>query len=319
MDFEEGKKYPLLIIAGTTSSGKSKLAEEIADRTPSDLISADSVQVYKHFNIGSAKPDKKTLEKYNYHLIDAIAPSKIFSSNDFTQKAEQLILQSWLFKRLPIIVGGTGFYIRSLLQGIGELPALKKQNREILNKLWDTDFQHKVFHILKSLYNNRGVDFKIKISDRYRLQRRWETLLFDGDILEILSQPKPGLLQKYPISLNYWILSPPREELEKKIRERTQAMLAKGLLGEVEKILKLEGLNSDFMPLRSVGYRQCISFFNGEIKDKEELEEKIVIATRQYAKRQRTWFRDEPGILIRSKQELDIMKRDFLQKVSLSR
>ncbi len=304
---------PLFIIGGPTGSGKTALAERICDQLPCNLISADSIQIYKHFDIGSAKPDSHSLKNYPYFLIDFQEPHKNFSAFDFTQKALAIIQSSWRDKKIPILVGGTGFYIRSLLLGLSEIPPIPEDLRDLLRSHHQTDAIHKIELTLKAIYKSLNLPWTILPGDSYRLSRAWEVLLATGIPYPQFRKTSRGLFQHFRIDLHYLYIDLPRESLWQRIEMRTKSMIEKGLIEETKDLL-LRGIPSDCVPMRSLGYKETLLFLKEKIRTVSELKDTIVLSTRQFSKRQRTWFRAEPAIPMSSHEQIEIYITRLIEK-----
>lgn len=273
------KRKPIAII-GPTASGKSGLALALAERIKGEIVSCDSVQVYKRFNIGSAKPNLEERHRVPHHLIDLVSWNETFDAARYRELALQSIKEISERGHVPIIAGGTGLYFRALCgEKFHDLPSdveLRKQldtlsNEALMKKLQELDLVR-----AKKLHPN----------DRFRLMRACEISMLTGQSLASLSEGEDiAAIQPFTVLCN-----PPREDLLEIIQKRSVKMLQDGLVDEVESLLK-QGCPDSAKPMQSIGYRQVCEYLKGDISENQLLE-KIVIATRQYARKQLMWFRN---------------------------
>ena len=282
-------KKPIAFILGPTASGKTDLAIEICDSVPAEIISVDSVMVYKDCNIGSAKPSKDILEKYQHHLVDCIEPSSIFSVSDFYCSSLELIDEIHSRDKLPVFVGGTMMYFRTLISGLDSLPPRNDDYRLELEELKKHNGDEYLYQMLVSI----DLDYAATLnkSDDKRIIRALEVYKFTGKkMTSLLGQvDKNFLLEKYNLK-QMGILDKDRSILHKRIEKRLEAIINDGLVEEAKNILNKYKI-ADSHPIRkSVNYKQAISFINKEI-DEHEFFNTALFATRQLAKRQITWIR----------------------------
>ncbi len=272
----------ILIICGPTGSGKSALGLKIAETFNGEIVSCDSVQIYRGFDIGSAKPTQDEQNRIPHHMIDIVNWSQDFDAGQYAVMARAAATQIRERGKLPIVVGGSGLYLRAFL-GEGwhaDLPKnddlRKKLNEKTVDELRDT---------LEKLDPIRAKE--IHPNDKFRLARALE-------LLTLLGKPVREVERKgeLPECLNdpYIIfLDPPRKYLHETILNRTKSMLATGLVEEVRSLLA-EGCPWNAKPMQTIGYKETFRFLRGEFET-SQLEELILFATRQYAKRQMTWFK----------------------------
>lgn len=276
------KKDNVIAIIGPTASGKSNLGMALAERWNGEIVSCDSVQVYKAFDIGSAKPSKEEQARIPHHMIDLVTWKQTFDAARYRDSALEKIQEIHARGKRAIIVGGTGLYFRALCGSqFHDLPS-SAELRAQLETLSNEELHKK----LASLDQDRGK--QIHINDRFRLLRACEIALLTGESLQTLSLSRTENLQR-PFTV---LCNPPREDLLKTISLRSEHMLKAGLLDEVESLLK-EGCPDSTKPMQSIGYRQVCDFFRGDMSQNQILE-KIIIATRQYARKQMMWFRKVP-------------------------
>ncbi len=271
---------PFVVIVGATASGKSDLSLRIAREFSGEIINCDSIQVYKKFDIGSAKPSTKDQDKIRHYLINICDWGEGFDAGRYAELARQAIEEVVSRGKLPIVVGGTGLYLRALLEDRfhNQLPkdeAIREQLKEKpLNELYES---------LKQMDPKRCEE--LHPNDRVRIERALEINLISGcPVSEMIQTPREKTDSPFTIYLN-----PPKELLLKKIESRCKHMIDEGLVEEVKSLLEV-GVDPASKPMQSIGYRQVNDMLQGLISEKD-LAESMVIATRQYAKKQRTWFR----------------------------
>ncbi|MGV2871094.1 tRNA (adenosine(37)-N6)-dimethylallyltransferase MiaA [Colwellia sp. E150_009] len=276
---------------GPTASGKTALAMALCDALPCDIISVDSALVYRDMDIGTAKPTADELSKYPHRLINLRDASQSYSAADFCQDALVEIAKIRANNRIPLLVGGTMMYFKSLIEGISPLPAannaIREQiEKEALEKGWE------VLH--EELTNIDPVSAqRIHPNDPQRLTRALEVFRLTGNTLTQLTQTKGDKLEGN--ILQFAITPKKRSSLHERIAIRYQQMIAQGFEQEVVTLKKRTDLHEDLPSIRCVGYRQMWQYLNGEF-DHEEMVFRGVCATRQLAKRQLTWLRNWPSL-----------------------
>jgi tRNA dimethylallyltransferase len=272
----------LIVICGPTATGKTEVAFSLAKKMNSEIISFDSIQVFKRFNIGAAKPPPNYLKEIKHHLIDEIEPHTPFTAGDFRRQATQILQAS--DREYMVLVGGTGFYLQALLKGMHEIPEVSAETKIKLQEDLALKGLVPLFKELQSL--DPEYTKKIHINDQYRIVRALE-LLYSGSktVTEINEsfESSPPLFSTQLIGLRR-----KREVLRTAVESRTNFMLRNGLVDEVRGLIR--DFSTTLKPLQSVGYREVTQFLNGEIKE-EELESLITTSTLQLAKRQATWFK----------------------------
>lgn len=293
----------VLAIFGPTASGKSALAFELACRMNAEIISCDSVLVHRGFDVGSAKPPAHERARVPHHLIDVVDANEPWDTGRWAKAAHAAILDVLARGRLPIVVGGTGLYWRALISDNfhGDLPS----SPEIRARL-DMLPSAVLWQRLHEVDAKRAAE--IHPNDRYRLIRALE-------LLELLGKPLRELPPMRAPSAFEWrtvYLDPPRALLHERIKQRTTAMLEAGLISEVEGLLA-QGVPETSKPMQSIGYREVVDFLRGRLS-RDELHDAIAAATRQYAKRQCTWFRKlQPDLHVTGSSSVE----DLLQKIAL--
>lgn len=277
---------------GPTASGKTELAFAIADEFPCEIISVDSVMVYKGMNIGSAKPDADTLKKYPHHLIDILEPEKSYSAADFRDDALRLIADAHNNKKIPLLVGGTMLYFSALLRGISKMPSADAEVRKKISDLAD-EKGWGVVHAQLAEVDPQAAE-RIHQNDPQRIQRALEVYELTG--IPISDWHTESEKSQLPFEVLKLALIPDdRANLHKLIEQRFDQMLQQGFLQEAKELFQRETLHEDLPSMRSVGYRQAWKHVQGEYNT-EMMREKAIIATRQLAKRQLTWLRSESNL-----------------------
>ncbi len=278
------KKLPLVIINSPTATGKTGLAIELALDFGGEIISADSLQVYRYLDIGTAKPTMEQRNKVKHYLIDVVDPDEEFNAAIFTEKARTIIAEL-ARKRKPVFVaGGTGLYIRALLQGIIETPKVDEDIRNYYRHLGEIHGKEYLFNLLQK--KDAQAAQKIKPNDSIRVIRALEVLDQSGE--SIIAKQSRHSFADSPYHTYKIGLQVDSVQLKERIAQRTEKMIAQGLVSEVENILE-RGYSKKLKPLQSLGYRQVIKYLSGECKW-EEAVRLINRDTRHYAKRQMTWF-----------------------------
>ncbi len=285
-------KPKVIVIAGPTASGKTALGVALAKRINGEVISADSMQIYKEMTIGTAKPTFSEMDGIEHHLIDFVQPSERYSVANFKHDAENKIVEILNKNKVPIIVGGTGLYIDSLIYGI-EYPDVKYDEtyRTELMKIAQTE------EGLKELYDKAiEIDYdamqKISCNDKKRIARILEIYKATGKTKTQLEKESRGADVRYDYKV--FAINMEREKLYERINLRVDLMIKNGLIDEVKKILEKY---SEFpTAMQGLGYKEVVKFLNGEYS-KEEMIAVIKQETRRYAKRQLTWFRKNKSII----------------------
>jgi len=284
-----------IFLMGPTASGKTDAAMLLSDNFPVDIISVDSAQVYRGFNIGSAKPKQEELNKYPHHLIDCKGPCERYSVNEFKLDVEKVSIKIYKENRTPILVGGTMMYFNSLVNPLNEMPESTMEARQSVEKDLDR-------HGLQEMYKKLSqidpiIVKKIKGTDKQRIMRALEVYYISGKPLSYYHKPRTK--QDINYKLHKIALIPSnRALLNNRIKIRVENMLKNGFIEEVESLLKNNpSLDLTYPALRSVGYKQVYEHIMGLISF-DDLTEKIVIATRQLAKRQMTWIRGMENFIV---------------------
>jgi len=292
----------ILVITGPTGVGKSRVAFELAKLVPVEVVSADSGQAYRHLDIGTAKPGRAEREAVPYHGLDLVEPTERYSAGRFARDARGWIADIASRGRMPVVVGGTGFYLRALFEGLFVEPPLDPERRERLRAALGRLGAHGLGRWAARL------DPGFKGGGAQRAARAVEVALLAGRPLSELQRARPAPVPG--VTPWYAVLRLPRPQLAERIAERTRAMLAAGLVDEVRRVLA-SNVPQDAPGFEALGYREVVAFMYGAT-DEAGLAQAIATATRHYAKRQETWLRhqlrgpvawfdaaEEPGALAR--------------------
>jgi len=280
-----------LVITGPTASGKSDLSLKLAELLNGEIISADSAQVYRGLDIGTAKPERIIQEKLEHHLLDIRDPSEIYTVADFRSDALKIISEIKSRGKVPIISGGTMLYLKALREGLADLPAANLSVREGI-ELDATKRGWAKLHSDLKIIDPMSAE-RIKPNDSQRLQRALEVYQLTGiPLSEHLANAKASCSLKL---VEIAIFPAYREKLHKKIEQRFKKMLEKGFVEEVLRLKKRKDLTEDLPALKSVGYRQIWHYLDNRF-DRETMVERVLAATRQLAKRQFTWLRGSKSI-----------------------
>ena len=273
---------------GPTACNKTSTAVHLIKKFPISIIGVDSVQIYKRFNIGSAKPPQEILEKYKHHLVDSVDPENIFSVKDFYDQAYRLVMQAHSNNKIPLLVGGTMMYFNTLFKGINDIPEGNEAIKEELQRELDKRGAEKLFNDLKEIDPETAKT--IKKNDKQRIIRALEVFKISGKrISEFKKKTTENVFEEFEF-INIGIFPNDRVILQGRIRERIIEMINMGLIKEAQEIIKLGNIAKNHPALNSINYKEAIQVINGKL-NASELEEKCVISTRQLVKRQLTWMR----------------------------
>ena len=287
---ENKELLPLVAIIGPTASGKSALGVTLAERFGGEVVACDSTQLYRGFDIGTAKPSLSERRGIPHHLIDVLGPRDDATAGGYRQFALQTLEDLRQRKRLPVFTVGTGLYLRALLEGLADVPQRSEELRERLRASVEQHPPGHLHRVLKRLDPQAAQ--KIAPADEQKLIRAVEVCV-------LARKPISEVHRTGRVPLEGWRvikvgLMPPREKLNERIRARTDAMLEQGWMREVQALLE-SGLGVDSKPFDFIGYRELRAVLRGGIT-LQEARGVIQQATRRYAKRQLTWFRKEPGV-----------------------
>jgi tRNA dimethylallyltransferase len=287
----EGKKKRILVIAGPTASGKTKLSLSLAQALGGEILSADSAQVYREMDIGTAKASPEERAMIAHHLIDICDLNEPFNVAGFYQSAQLAFKEIVARENVPIVVGGSGFYIHSLLYGPPHGPPSTPEVREQLEKQMEELGPEVLYERLQML----DPEYAATISeyDRHKIIRSLEIMAISER--RVSDFPKPGQLLSEEWDFRCWFIYYPRERLYSRIEIRCDEMIRKGFLEEV-RYLEKKGLRNNPSASQAIGYRQALEYLDSPQteQDLQTFIAKFKQASRHYAKRQFTWFRKEP-------------------------
>ena len=280
-------KNKILIISGPTGVGKSSLSIDLAKKLNTEIISADSMQIYREMDIGTAKIKKEEMENIPHHMIDILDPMESFSVQNFQEQALKLIENITSKGKIPIIVGGTGLYINSIFYKYDFSNV--KPNQEFRKNMEEQFIKNpqalldKLIEIDPNKYQN------LTIKDKKKIIRALEVFEFSGKTITVDSRPNDD----YDIYL--YVLNTDRQKLYLDINKRVDQMLQDGLVNEVKNLLD-QGLNEDQQSMKAIGYREIIPYIKGEMSYDEAID-LLKKDSRRYAKRQLTWFRKNKEVV----------------------
>ena len=278
-------KPKVVVICGPTASGKTALSIELAKKINGEIISSDSMQIYEDMDIGTAKPTKEEMQGIKHYLLDFVEPNKRYSVADFKKDAEKSIEEILEKGKVPIIVGGTGQYVDSLIYGI-EYQDIKfdEQYRKELENRVKIEGLEKLYNEAKKI-DPQAME-KISLNDQKRILRVLEIYKATGK--NKTEQEAESRKNEVKYDYKVFAINMDREKLYERINKRVDIMIEQGLIQEVEKLLE----KYDEFPtaMQGLGYKEVVEYLQGKIS-KEEMIDKIKMETRRYAKRQITWFK----------------------------
>jgi tRNA dimethylallyltransferase len=281
--------HPVIAVVGPTASGKSALALSIAETFQGEIVNYDSIQVYRHLDIGSAKPSLEERARVPHHMIDIREPNELFTAGDYQREARAVLEDLRRRDRIPVLVGGTGLYLRALTEGLFAGPARSTQWRSRFESLAERHGREYLHRLLQKL--DRVAAERIMPRDTPKIIRALEVRMETGKTLSEHLAMEP----RQPLSgfeIHTFGLNPPREELGRRIDERVRSMFANGFVEEVRSLVD-RGVSPAAPPMGAIGYRHILekSESNNTWGDTIGM---IQRDTRRYAKRQWTWFRKSP-------------------------
>jgi len=281
-------KQVVFILLGPTGIGKTKLSLKLAKKmTNIEIMSADSMQIYKYMNIGTDKPNRNILSTIKHHMVDIIEPDKNFDVSQYCEIATEALLDVFSRKKIPLLVGGTGLYISSMISPLFSGPGKDLKFRRVFNKIANkrgVNYLYEKLSVIDPVCANQ-----IHSNDLQRIIRALEVYKITGKTMSTLRKSN-AVKNKY---FNFYIFGfyRKRETIYKKINIRVDNMIELGLINEV-KTLREIGYKDDLNSMQGLGYKQINRYLNGEY-DKDTAINRIKIDTRHYAKRQMTWFKNK--------------------------
>ena len=292
-------KKKLLIIAGPTAVGKTSFSIECAKKFNGEIISADSIQIYKHLNIGSAKVTKEEMQGVPHHLIDVVSPDEEFSVSLFSEMAREKIDEITSRGKLPVLVGGTGLFIKSILYPM----SFGESDKDIyVRQKWEKFLEENgVDALWNELYKiDKESAINIEKNNTRRVIRAIEIFELTGK-----KKSEQNDFEKQS-DYDYYLvfLTDDRQKIYDNINKRVDIMFDNGLVKEVEDVVKKYNLNRDSQSMQGIGYKEFFDYFDGKIT-LEEVKEKIKVSSRHYAKRQFTFFKGFEGAIFLNKDNMD--------------
>ena len=284
-------KPKVIVICGPTASGKTSLSIELAKQINGEIVSCDSMQIYKDMTIGTAKPTKEEMDGIKHYLLDFVSPDQRYSVAEYKKDAENAIEKIISEGKVPIVVGGTGLYLEALIYNI-EYQNIE-EDMEYRNKLYEIEREQGLSKLyeMASKIDSKAME-KISPNDKKRICRVLEIYHLTGKTKTELEEESRKNEPKYNYKL-FWITMD-REKLYERINLRVDIMINQGLLDEVKNLL--EKYNNFPTAMQGLGYKEVVEYLNGLIT-KDEMIDKIKMETRRYAKRQLTWFRKYKNLI----------------------
>jgi tRNA dimethylallyltransferase len=292
-------KPKVIVITGPTASGKSTLAVELALHVGGEIVNADSMQVYRGMDVGTAKPTMAERRGVPHHLLDVVNPDEDFDAAKYRSLAIPQLKDMESRGKVPFVVGGTGLYIKVLLGGLLDCPSVDLGLREELGRTWEAKGGEFLYERLKELDPESAL--KIHLHDRVRIIRALE-------IIHMTRQRPSSLIKRHGFRDNAFdalkiCIEMNRKELYERINQRSIKMIEGGLVEETEKLLK-QGYSPELKPMKSLGYRHVVKYLKG-VCALDETTCELQRDTRRYAKRQLTWFGADPQMVWVKPQDMD--------------
>jgi tRNA dimethylallyltransferase len=293
----------VLVILGPTCVGKTQVSLKLADILQGEIVSFDSRQVYKFMDIGTAKPTKEERKRIRHHLVDLVLPDEKVTAADYGKKAREVISQIIERNKQPIAVGGSGLYLKALIEGFFLGPPANQKIREGLQKEAQELGEPHLFNRLKEVDSKASE--RIHPNDLVRIIRALEVYELTGKPISVWQLE--GSYELFPMHFIKIGLTLERKRLYERINQRVEEMIAHGFLDEV-KNLKDKGFTPELKALKTVGYQELFSYLEGKL-DFQTAIEKIKLNTRHYAKRQITWFRKDKEIIWMDANEENLIEK----------
>ncbi len=294
----------ILVLVGPTASGKTALALSIAKKFPSEIISADSRQIFRQLTIGTAKPRKQELDQVPHYFIDLLEPDQKFNAGDYQEQGRKVISEILEKGNLPIIVGGTGLYVQAIVDGFFEQPEISGEIRKELEERLAREGKDALYKELQTIDHESASTMD---STKFRRVIRALEIYYETGIPISQFHKQHKINKMY--NAHFYGLNWERSVLYERINDRVERMFREGFLDEV-KHLKMNGFDDRYQSLQTVGYKEAFAFLRNEIT-KERMIELMKQNTRRFAKRQMTWFRKEERI-----QWFDISSEDQIEEIA---
>ena len=311
------KQPRAIFIMGPTASGKTDLAIALSKSLPVEIVNVDSAQIYRGMDIGTAKPDSRILELVPHRLISFCDPAQSYSAAEFVVDAKREMADIVANGKIPLLVGGTMLYFKVLLEGLSDLPGADLEIRHRIQQQADAEGWPSVHRELQKV--DPLTASRLHPNHSQRIQRALEVYRITGTALSALQTKSQGGIQAIYDIRQFALIPEDRQLLNQRIEQRFHSMMEKGFATEVHSLYQRGDLSADLPAIRAVGYRQLWDYFDGRC-DLSEAIEKAVIATRQLAKRQRTWLRGWPEAeKIKIDDDKGYLSTDDLQKNCLKK
>ena len=301
------KKPQVIVICGPTGIGKTAVGIALANEYGAEIISADSMQIYRRMDIGTAKPTARELRAARHHLVDICEPDEPFDAAAFVRTARLAAAEIMARKRIPIVVGGTGLYIKAFLHGLFEADAVDPALRARLQNEAVELGSEALYRRLEAV--DPAAAQRLHPNDSVRILRALETIETSGKTISKFHSEHE--FKDAPYSALKIGLEMDREKLYRRIDQRVDAMLSAGLEGEVRQLLA-DGFGAELKSMQSIGYRHMVDFIQGRLS-REECERTLKRDTRRYAKRQFTWFGGDKEIIWFEPRKLEAMRERIEQ------
>lgn len=282
------EKIKIIALVGPTGVGKTEIGIALAEKLGTEIISCDSMQIYKYMNIGTAKPTAEQQKRVRHYLIDILNPDELFDASEYRKQANTII-ESFRDK-IPLIMGGTGFYLKALIDGLFDQPKVPKEFRKEMEKRFESETTPLIHEKLSKV--DAEAAGKIHPNDRRRILRALEVYEYLGTPISVLQREQQKEESPYnPIIIGFQL---PRKELYARIDARVVKMFQNGWIEEVEKLREM-GYSPSLLPMQSLGYKYINEYLDRKC-NKEDMIQLTQRDTRHYAKRQMTWFRADKRI-----------------------
>jgi len=300
---------PILVLLGPTATGKSELAMSLAETFNGEIVNADALQVYRRLEVGTAKPASEDRQRIPHHLVDILEPDEPFSAGQFARLARTAIEDVHEASRLPIIVGGSGLYLRALLEGLSPIPAIQSMTRDLLKERFEREGLDLLRQELREV--DPETEQRLAAGDTQRVLRALEVWTETSRTLSSWQEEKTD---EEPLEALKVGLTLPRSLLYDRIAERAEAMMDGGWVEEVRHLLE-SGLTGSEPAFQAIGYRQLVEHLRGHTSLSQALSS-VIVSTRQYAKRQLTWFRREADVKWYGAEDSEIRARTIIADLS---